>query len=228
MAEICLQHICRSFVQGIQDTAQPLEVLKDITVEVHKGQTIALVGFSGSGKSTLLQIVGLLDTPTLGEVWLNGQNCTQFSQYQKTVFRRQHLGFIYQFHHLLNEFNSLENVILPQLIKGVSWAEAMNAAEVRLKDLKMGHRLQHRPAQLSGGEQQRVAIARALVNRPDIILADEPTGNLDPITAQEVFQHLIQQVKKNSSILVMATHNIDLAKKMDRIFYLENGTIFEK
>lgn len=202
-----------------------LTVLSDIDMSLSSGTATALVGQSGAGKSTLLHIAGLLEVPTAGNVTLQGQDAGNLSDKKRTALRREKIGFVYQFHHLLPEFSALENVVLPQLING----ETPSAAEHRAKDLlaKVGlsDRLSHRPSQLSGGEQQRVAIARALANRPALLLADEPTGNLDTNTAETVFALLMDLVRAEGMSMLMATHNTDLAQRLDQTLRIENGTI---
>ncbi len=216
-----VQGLERTFSQG----GETLTVLKDLSLSIQKGEMVALVGPSGAGKSTLLQMIGLLDTPTAGSIIINGQEVTGQSERQRTKLRREFIGFVYQFHYLLPEFSALENVVLPQMIAGKSRAEAREHATKLLKALGLGHRLDHRPARLSGGEQQRVAIARALANNPKLLLADEPTGNLDPHTAGDVFEILVELVKTTGIGAIVATHNLDLAEKMDRIFELKGGRL---
>lgn len=216
-----VQGLERTFSQG----GETLTVLKDLSLSIEKGEMVALVGPSGAGKSTLLQMVGLLDSPTSGSIRINGVEVSGQSDQQRTMLRREFIGFVYQFHYLLPEFSALENVVLPQLIAGKSRAEAREHATKLLKALGLGHRLEHRPARLSGGEQQRVAIARALANSPKLLLADEPTGNLDPQTAADVFEILVELVKTTGIGAIVATHNLDLAEKMDRIFELKAGRL---
>lgn len=216
-----VQGLERTFSQG----GETLTVLKDLSLSIQKGEMVALVGPSGAGKSTLLQMIGLLDTPTAGSIVINGQEITGQSERQRTKMRREFIGFVYQFHYLLPEFSALENVVLPQMIAGKSRTEAREHATKLLKALGLGHRLDHRPARLSGGEQQRVAIARALANNPKMLLADEPTGNLDPHTAGDVFEILVELVKTTGIGAIVATHNLDLAEKMDRIFELKGGRL---
>lgn len=211
----------RTFSQG----GETLTVLKDLSLSINKGEMVALVGPSGAGKSTLLQMIGLLDSPTRGSISINGQEVTGQNERQRTMLRREFIGFVYQFHYLLPEFSALENVVLPQMIAGKSRADARDHATMLLKALGLGHRLDHRPARLSGGEQQRVAIARALANSPKLLLADEPTGNLDPHTASDVFEILVELVRTTGIGAIIATHNLDLAEKMDRIFELKGGRL---
>jgi len=204
-----------------------LEVLHDASFKVAGGEIVALVGPSGAGKSTLLHIAGLLERPDGGEVLIDGQPCLGLSDGQRTALRRRAIGFVYQHHHLLPEFSALENVVMPQMIAGVSRAKARHKAAALLKSVGLSERADHRPARLSGGEQQRTAIVRGLANDPSILLADEPTGNLDPDTADGVFAQLLHLVRDNGLAAVIATHNLDLAKRMDRILRLEHGRIVE-
>ena len=213
--------LCRVYEQG----GQSLSVLHNVNVEVKAGEMVALVGPSGSGKSTFLQAVGLLDKPTSGEILIGGQAATSMKDDDRTAMRRQSLGFVYQFHYLLPEFDALENVVLPQMIAGVPRKKAEVKAKELLTLLKLDHRFDHRPARLSGGEQQRVAIARALANDPKLLLADEPTGNLDPETSETVFELLIRIVKESDVGAIIATHNMQIAERMDRILELKNGRI---
>ena len=202
-----------------------LTVLNHLNLEVKAGEVVALVGQSGSGKTTLLQIAGLLDNPTSGEVRICGEDLSKAGDKKRTLARQKHLGFVYQFHHLLPEFSALENVVLPQMIAGIGQTQAEKKASELLSELGLSARLSHRPARLSGGEQQRVAIARALANNPAIILADEPTGNLDPKTADGVFEMFMKLAKQRGQSALVATHNMELAKRMDRIVHLEGGVL---
>ena len=206
---------------------QVLEVLGGVNLHIGRGQIIGLIGPSGSGKSTLLQIMGLLDNPTAGEILIAGQAASQLNDYQRTLIRRSHIGFVYQFHHLLKEFTALENVIIPQKIAGVSGHAARARARLLLNQVGLGHRLNHRPAKLSGGEQQRVAIARALANRPALLLADEPTGNLDPETAETIFQILLDLTRQEGMAALIATHNLELGARMDRQIRLGQGQLHD-
>jgi lipoprotein-releasing system ATP-binding protein len=217
------ENLSRVYHQG----ENSLTVFQNLSLSIQRGEIVALVGSSGSGKSTLLHALGLLDRPTAGEIFLNDSPAHNASDESRTKLRRNHLGFIYQFHFLQPEFSALENVIIPQLIKGVSKYEAVKAAQTLLDSVGLSHRYDHRPARLSGGEQQRVAIARALANNPSLILADEPTGNLDPATADDVFSLLMKRVRDGNSAAFIATHNPDLARRMDRILYLKNGILSE-
>ncbi len=219
-----LKNLHRSFKQG----GQKLEVLRGVNLKIGKGEVVALIGPSGAGKSTMLQITGLLDQPTGGEIYLDGQKCSKSSDAMRTLLRRDYLGFVYQYHNLLPDFDATENVMLPLLIAGVTPALARNRAEKLLKRLGLAKRLKHRPAELSGGEQQRVAIARALANTPKLLLADEPTGNLDPKTSAAVFAELIAIVKETGLSALIATHNMELAKQMDRVINLQNGVLIEE
>ena len=194
-----------------------LHILKDFSLEMFPKEIVALVGPSGSGKSTLLHVLGLLDKANSGKLHIDGKDMMAMSDSERTKTRRNDLGFIYQFHHLLPEFSALENVMLPQIIAGIDHDTARKRAKDILSQLKLGHRLDNRPAKLSGGGQQRVAIARALANNPKIILADEPTGNLDPETAEEVFTMFMDLVRNTGTSALIATHNFDLAMRMDRL-----------
>ena len=220
---LTLKNINKTFRQG----NEILEVLKDVNLEIKPKEVVALIGPSGSGKSTLLQIAGLLEKPTDGEVYIDGENCTENSDNVRTMLRRDYLGFVYQYHNLLPDFDAAENVIIPQLIAGVKYKEAQDKAMWLLQRLGLNEREHHRPAELSGGEQQRVAIARALANAPKLLLADEPTGNLDPNTSDNVFFTLLEVVKETGLSALIATHNIDLANKMDRIVSLKDGTLLD-
>jgi lipoprotein-releasing system ATP-binding protein len=202
-----------------------LEVLRGATLTLAPGQVMALVGPSGSGKSTLLQIAGLLEHPDGGEVYVAGQACGRLPDAQRTQIRRQHLGFVYQFHHLLPEFSALENVMLPQMLAGNDRPRARERARQLLQTLGLAAREEHRPARLSGGEQQRVAIARAMANRPAVLLADEPTGNLDEETARVVFGALVAAARETDAALLVATHNAELAARADGIYRLHNGLV---
>jgi len=221
---LVLKNIKKTFRQG----NEILEVLKDVNLEIKPQEIIALIGPSGSGKSTLLQIAGLLENPTSGEIYVDGAACINGSDNMRTALRRNYLGFVYQYHNLLPDFNALENVIIPQLISGVVYKDAADKARWLLNRLGLGERENHRPAELSGGEQQRVAIARALANTPKLLLADEPTGNLDPLTSDNVFLTLLEVVKETGLSALIATHNIELAHKMDREVTLKNGCLVDK
>ena len=222
-AVLKLENLQRSFKQG----ARELRVLNGACAELRPGEAVALVGPSGAGKSTLLHIAGLLETPGGGRVVVNGRDCTGMGDADRTRVRRSDMGFVYQFHQLLPEFTALENVVLPQLILGRTQKAAEARARDLLSSLGLGERLTHRPAELSGGEQQRTAICRALANHPRLILADEPTGNLDPKTAEHVFHELITLIRTTGVAALIATHNLDLAARMDRILTLENGLLVD-
>jgi lipoprotein-releasing system ATP-binding protein len=211
----------RSFVQA--DVR--IDVLRGVDLVVRKSEIVALLGPSGSGKSTLLQAVGLLEGGFEGSIRIQGEEAAQFDDAERTRVRRDLLGFVYQFHHLLPDFTALENVILPQLVRGATKAEARERAESLLGTLGLAERLTHRPSKLSGGEQQRVAVARALANRPALILADEPTGNLDEATADIVFAEFLRLVRDEGSAALVATHNERIAAKMDRVLRLHEGVI---
>jgi lipoprotein-releasing system ATP-binding protein len=202
-----------------------IEVLRGVELALAPGQVMALVGPSGSGKSTLLQVAGLLEHPDGGEVHVAGRACGRLPDAQRTQIRREHLGFVYQFHHLLPEFSALENVMLPQMLAGVDRRRAGKRARELLRALGLAEREDHRPGRLSGGEQQRVAIARAMANGPAVLLADEPTGNLDEETARKVFEALVAVARGTDAALLIATHNQDLAARADGIFRLHNGLV---
>lgn len=221
---LSLKNLKRTFHQG----PVTLQVLRGINLDLYPGEIVALVGPSGSGKSTLLQTAGLLEKADEGEVIIDGKICSHLSDSARTQIRREVLGFVYQFHHLLPEFDAEENIILPQMIGGKSRSEAQIRARDLLKEVGILDRATHRPARLSGGEQQRVAIVRALANRPKVLLADEPTGNLDEHTAASVFEKLTQLVRQEKLSALIATHNMDLAQRMDRIFTLHDGHLSEK
>lgn len=218
-----LENITRRYREG----EGQLEVFSDLNLSLRAGEIVALVGQSGSGKSSLLHIAGLLEAPTGGEIYIEGVAASSLPDNDRTAIRRDAIGFVYQAHHLLPEFDALENVVLPQMIAGKSRARAQKQAERLLSVLGLGKRLTHRPSQLSGGEQQRVAIARALANRPRILLADEPTGNLDPKTSGGVFDALIATTRSEGLAALIATHNFDLAARMDRALMLHQGKLIE-
>lgn len=210
-----------------EDAAGKLVILKGADFTIGQGEMVALVAPSGAGKSTLLHTAGLLERPNAGDVVLNGQECGQLSDDDRTAIRRNEIGFVYQFHHLLPEFSALENIMMPQLVRGLKSKEASERAAQLLDYMKIGHRGSHRPAELSGGEQQRVAIARAVANAPRLLLADEPTGNLDPATAGYVFDALEALVRQSGLSALIATHNHDLAARMDRRVTLAEGKVVE-
>jgi lipoprotein-releasing system ATP-binding protein len=218
-----LRGVGRTFVQG----DRKLDVLRGADLALQPGELVALVGPSGAGKSTLLYIAGLLEKPDSGEILISGNVCDVRNDASRTALRRRHLGFVYQFHHLLPEFSAVENVVLPQLIAGVGKGAARKRAVENLTRLGLQERLKHRPARLSGGEQQRVAIARALANEPAVLLADEPTGNLDHNTADEVMAQLTAEVQGRGLAALVATHNMELASRMNRILRLEDGKLIE-
>ncbi len=218
---IRLSGLTRSFEQG----GERIEVLRGVNLAVAPGEIVALLGPSGSGKSTLLQAVGLLEGGFGGSIQIAGTEVSGLSSDARTELRRGFVGFVYQFHHLLPDFNALENVILPQLVAGVGHAEATVRAGELLQSLGLAERATHRPSQLSGGEQQRVAVARALANRPALVLADEPTGNLDERTAERVLAQFLDLVRGTGSAALVATHNEALAAKMDRIVRLHEGVL---
>lgn len=205
-----------------------LKVLSNINIVIRKGEMVSLIGPSGSGKSTLLNIAGLLEKPSIGSVYLIGKNCKNTNEEAKPNLRGSNIGFVFQSHRLFPEFSALENVMLPQLIMGTSKKQAESNSKELLAMLGLEKRFSHRPAKLSGGESQRVAIARAVANSPNLILADEPTGNLDPLSAQNVFDILYKVVKSLNISCLIATHNLVLAKSMDRCLFLENGAIKEQ
>jgi lipoprotein-releasing system ATP-binding protein len=219
-----LEELERGFTQG----DRRIDVLKKASATFYPGETVALLGPSGAGKSTLLHITGLLEKPDAGRVILNGVDCGMLNDNERTRVRRVEVGFVYQFHHLLPEFSALENVMLPQLILGRTKDDARDRAESLLDSLGLKERWDHRPTELSGGEQQRVAIARAVANQPKILLADEPTGNLDPNTAERVFESLLRLVNEEGVAAVVATHNLDLAARMDRTLRLTDGHLIEE
>jgi lipoprotein-releasing system ATP-binding protein len=218
-----LRAIVRTFRQGEAE----LEVLRGIDLTLDAGELVALVGPSGAGKSTMLQIAGLLERPTAGDVEIDGESCGRLGDKARTLIRRNKLGFVYQHHHLLREFSATENVMVPQLIDKRPKRAARERAQALLERVGLGHRLTHRPARLSGGEQQRVAVARALANEPSLLLADEPTGNLDSTTGAAVFEMLAELVRETGLAALIATHNMDLARRMDRIVTMHDGLLQE-
>ncbi len=218
-----LRDITRHYRQG----GATLKVFDKLNFSIKPGQIVGLVGQSGSGKSSLLHIAGLLEKPTSGQVFIAGRNCGDLGDDARTKIRRYAVGFIYQFHHLLPEFTALENVIMPQMIAGVGYKEAVARSKSLLEKLGLSQRLEHRPPELSGGEQQRVAICRALANRPLILLADEPTGNLDPKTSQAVHREFLHLIEDEGLAAVIATHNLELANNMHRVVSMEDGILKE-
>lgn len=219
---LTLAHVVRSYPQA-DDV--PLSVLKGANLAINPGEMVALIGPSGSGKSTLLHAAGLLEKPTSGQIIIDGLDAASMDDQERTALRRRAIGFVYQFHHLLPEFSALENIILPQMIAEVSYGAAKARALELLQAVGLEARASHRPGKLSGGEQQRVAIARALANRPKLLIADEPTGNLDPHTAEGVFDLLRDLTRAEGLAALVATHNFDLAKRMDRTVTLKDGVL---
>ena len=219
-----LQNIVRTYTQA----GRHLQVLKGINLSVYQGEIIALVGPSGSGKSSLLHICGLLEPPTSGDLFIADQKISDHADKARTILRRHKIGYVYQAHHLLPDFTALENVALPHMVAHTPKKQAIEKAKQYLSAVGLAQRLHHFPSQLSGGEQQRTAIARALINDPLLLLADEPTGNLDPQTAEDVFQLLLETVRQTGMAAVIATHNIELAKRMDRMIEIRNGFLVEQ
>ncbi len=222
-AALELRGIDRSYAEG----SGRLDIFKGLNLEVFAGEIVALVGQSGAGKSSLLHIAGLLEAPSGGEVFISGQNCTALDDAARTRIRRIGIGFIYQFHHLLPEFSAVENVVMPQLIAGVAKYAAVKRAKELLSRLGLAERFEHRPSELSGGEQQRVAIARAIANRPLLLLADEPTGNLDPDTSHKVHEEFLRLIHDEGLGALIATHNIELARRMSRVVSLNRGVLVD-
>ncbi len=218
----------RGVTRTYDSAAGPLTVLKGVDLDVMPGEVVGLIGPSGSGKSSLLHAAGLLERPSSGEIRIDGQDVGGLPERARTHIRLRSIGFVYQFHHLLAEFDARDNVALPLRIAGVNQTEARARASEVLTALGLGERLTHQPAQMSGGEQQRVAVARALANRPRLLLADEPTGNLDPATSQTVFEALHKLVKDTGVAALIATHNMELAGHMDRVFALKDGHLEER
>jgi lipoprotein-releasing system ATP-binding protein len=220
-AALALRGVARTYEQA----GQPLQVLRGVDLAIAPGELVALVGPSGAGKSTLLHVAGLLERPNAGAVSIAGYECSNMSDDRRTAVRRAELGFVYQFHHLMPEFSAVENVMLPQMLSGVGKRKARRRAGELLAMVNLTGRTGHRPGQLSGGEQQRVAICRALANGPSLLLADEPTGNLDHNTADEVFALFTRFVRDGGIAALVATHNLDLAGRMDRVLRLEDGYV---
>ena len=218
---VSLRGVKRAFEQG----GQRIEVLRGVDLDIMPGEIVALLDPSGAGKSTMLQAVGLLEGGFEGSISIAGERAESLASDERTRVRREHLGFVYQFHHLLPDFNATENVVMPQMVAGVDRKSANVRAEEILTSLGLGHRLTHRPSQLSGGEQQRVAVARALANRPTLVLADEPTGNLDEATADIVLGQFLDLVRGEGSAALVATHNERLAARMDRVVRLHDGVL---
>lgn len=213
--------------RGFREGEGRLDILRDANLALHPGELVALVAPSGAGKSTLLHIAGLLERPDSGEIYIGGRACGTMDDADRTRIRRTEVGFVYQFHHLLPEFTALENLMMPQLIRGLDKREAKERASQLLDYMRLGQRADHRPSELSGGEQQRVAIARAVANAPRVLLADEPTGNLDPVTSAYVFDALVALVRASGLAALIATHNMELAGKMDRRITLKDQQIVE-
>ena len=219
-----LEMISHGYVQA----GRQVDVLSEASLMLHPGQITALVGPSGAGKTTLLNLAGLLEQPKSGQIWINGTKATGLSERKRTQLRRRHIGMVFQFHRLFPEFSALENIMIPQMLNGLSQTESEKRAKLLLEMVGLSDRATHRPGLLSGGEQQRVAIARSVANAPDILLADEPTGNLDPETGETVFQSLQRIVHGTDTAALIVTHNQKLAAKMDEILELENGNIKRK
>jgi lipoprotein-releasing system ATP-binding protein len=219
---LAMDVISKSYRQG----NELLQILKEVSLDILEGQMVALIGPSGCGKSTLLHIAGLLDVATAGKVAIDGIDCATISDDQRTKIRNQKIGFVYQSHHLLPDFTAMENVMMPQIIAGVSTDNARKRSIELLNQLGLSARLDHLPSQLSGGEQQRVAIARALANKPKLLLADEPTGNLDPAIAEGVFDLLLSTARNNNLAALIVTHNMELASKMDVQYAIKEGKLF--
>jgi len=218
---LALRGVTRSFVQGDRS----LDVLRGVDLELRAGEAVALVGPSGSGKSTLLHVAGLLERQDAGDVLVEGRSASSSGDAERTLLRRRHFGFVYQYHHLLPEFSALENVMLPQMLNGLSRKDAMDRARALLGMVGLTPRADHRPGRMSGGEQQRVAIVRAVANAPRVLLADEPTGNLDTGTADTVFRQLLTLVRETGMAALIATHNPELAARMDRTVSLREGVL---
>jgi len=221
---LALRGVKRDYLTG----DRVLEVLRGADLDVYPGEMVGLIGPSGSGKSSLLHAAGLLERPTGGDVFIGGENCSKLNDRKRSRVRLGHIGFVYQFHHLIAELSALDNVGLPQRMLGVPQKAARERAAQLLTSLGLGERLEHQPAQMSGGEQQRVAIARAMANRPRVILADEPTGNLDPATSTAVFQSFFDLARGEGVAALIATHNMELARYMDRVFGLHDGHLEQR
>lgn len=218
---------CENLSKFYQEGDNRVQILKNIDLTIHSGELVAIVGSSGSGKSTLLHMLGGLDTPSEGNVWINEQSLPSLGDSELARLRNRHLGFVYQFHHLMADFSALENVMMPMLIQGIAKSEAQDRAATMLQAVGLTHRIAHRPAALSGGERQRVAIARALVNQPDLVLADEPTGNLDQKTTESIFELIQQLNQEQHTAFLLVTHDLALAEKMSRRLKMQDGVLTE-
>lgn len=218
---------CENLSKFYQEGDNRVQILKNIDLTIHSGELVAIVGSSGSGKSTLLHMLGGLDTPSEGNVWINEQSLPSLGDGELARLRNRHLGFVYQFHHLMADFSALENVMMPMLIQGIAKSEAQDRAATMLQAVGLTHRITHRPAALSGGERQRVAIARALVNQPDLVLADEPTGNLDQKTTESIFELIQQLNQEQHTAFLLVTHDLALAEKMSRRLKMQDGVLTE-
>lgn len=218
---------CENLSKFYQEGDNRVQILKNIDLTIHSGELVAIVGSSGSGKSTLLHMLGGLDTPSEGNVWINEQSLPSLGDSELARLRNRHLGFVYQFHHLMADFSALENVMMPMLIQGIAKSEAQDRAATMLQAVGLTHRITHRPAALSGGERQRVAIARALVNQPDLVLADEPTGNLDQKTTESIFELIQQLNQEQHTAFLLVTHDLALAEKMSRRLKMQDGVLTE-
>ena len=226
MTQTCLEaiNVRKSFFKGDEE----VKVLTGINLKIRNAESLAIIGPSGTGKTTLLQIMGLLDQPSAGEIKIKGETLTTISDKKASRFRNRFFGFIFQFHHLINEFSALENTMMPLLVRRESISQARQAAKELLDEIGLSNRLNHKPSELSGGECQRVAVARALIGKPPVVLADEPTGNLDPSTAEKVFDSLLSLNRSIGSSLIMVTHNHSLADTLDRQVLLDQGRIKEQ